>query len=167
MANPLYGQNKADNAIDNATGQIVHIKPLADGTGVPDAETVILTAADAGNAYFVDFGTNTATFRLPAVADSIGAEFTFIADINSDAENSKALIAFSDATDEFIIGTVLAAGSIFDTSVADDQLMLIGSGGAIGGGDRFKVKCDGIHWYVLEGVALTASAFAAGTITRS
>ena len=34
MANPLYGQNKADNAIDNATGQIVHIKPLADGTGV-------------------------------------------------------------------------------------------------------------------------------------
>lgn len=167
MANPLYGSNEFDNAIDNKTGKVIHIKPTADGTGVADAETVVLTAADAGNVYTVDVSANTATFRLPSAYTSKGAEFTFIASIESDGENAKAIIAFTDSTAEYIMGVVHAGGSIFDTSAADDQLQLTGGGGVLGAGDRFKLICDGRHWYVVEGSALTASAFAAGTISRS
>ena len=167
MANPMYGQNKLDGQIDNSTGKIVHITPAADGTGVADAETVVLTNADAGNKYIVNVATNTATFRLPSAAISKGMEVSFHADIASDAENSKKIIAFTDATTEYIYGTVMAGGSIFDTTVADDQLAIDGSGGALGGGDRMKLICDGQHWLVLDGVCLTGSAFSAGTISRS
>tara|TARA_Y100000401_G_scaffold110239_1_gene107262 strand:- start:3075 stop:3578 length:504 start_codon:yes stop_codon:yes gene_type:complete len=167
MGNPMYGQNKFDNAVDNATGEIKHVKPSADGTGVAGAETVILTSADAGNRYFVNVSANTASFRLPSAYSNKGMEVHFHADIASDAENAKAIIVFTDSTAEFVIGTCLDAGAVHDTSVADDQIKLDGSGGALAGGDRVSLVCDGIHWYITEAVSLTAATWVSGTISRS
>ena len=167
MANPMYGQNKEDNQIDNLSGKIVHTTPGADGTGVAGAETVILTSGDSGNRYFVNVATNTASFRLPSAYSSKGAQFNFHADIDSDAEATKALIVFTDSTAEFIIGTCLDAGAVHYTTVADDQIKLDGSGGALAGGDRVSLVCDGKHWYITEAVSLTAATWVSGTISRS
>ena len=167
MANPLYGQNKLDNSIDNSIGDIKHILPAADGTGIAGAETVILTASDAGNRYFVDVSANTASFRLPSAGTVKGMQVHFHADITSDGEATKAMIVFTDATTEFVIGTCLDAGAVHDTSVADDQIKLDGGGGALAGGDRVSLVCDGKHWYVTEAVSLTAATWVSGTITRA
>ena len=94
-------------------------------------------------------------------------EVHFHADIASDAEDAKAIIVFTDSTAEFVIGTCLDAGAVHDTSVADDQIKLDGSGGALAGGDRVSLVCDGIHWYITEAVSLTAATWVSGTISRS
>ena len=167
MGNPFYGQNKTDNAIDNVSGEIKHIKPAADGTGVSGAETLVLTSSDAGNRYFVDISANTASFRLPSAYSNKGMQVHFHLSIASDAEGAKDLDIFTDSTAEFIIGSCLDAGAVHDSSVADDLLRIDTSAGAAGGGDRVSLVCDGSHWYVTEAVALSAGAFVSGTATRS
>ena len=167
MANPLYGQNSFDNAVDNSTGVVKHIKPASDGTHIAAAETVILASTDAGNKYFVDFGTNTASFRLPSAYANKGMEVHFYADINSDGETSKDLDIFTDSTAEFIIGALTDGGTVHDSDVDNDLLQFDSSGGTIGAGDRLSLVCDGIHWYITEATALTAGCWVAGTATRA
>lgn len=162
---PMRGSIKYDNQVTKQLGKVVHVAPAADGTVV--APTVTLTYADAGNYYFVNIGTYTAAFVLPKASTCPGGIFTFILDINSDAEATKDLIVASYAATEYIIGTCLDAGAVHDTSVADDQIMFDSSAGAIGGGDRLRMISDGNHWYILEGIALAANAFVSGTATRS
>ena len=167
MANPMYGQNKSDNQIDNIAGEIVHIVPGSDGTAIADAETVVLKSSDAGNRYFVNISANTASFRLPSAFSNKGMHVHFHLDINSDAEATKDLIIFTDSTAEFIIGTCIDGGGAHDSTVAGDQLTIDTSAGVAGGGDRVSLVCDGTHWYITEAVALTAGAFVSGTATRS
>ena len=167
MGNPLYGQNKFDNAIDNSTGEIVHIKPASDGTAIADAESKVLVSADAGNRYLIDISANTATFRLPSAYSNKGMEVHFMLDINSDAEATKDVIVFTDSTAEFIIGALTDGGTVHDSTVADDQILWDTSTGAAGGGDRLSLVCDGIHWYITEATALTAGIFVSGTATRA
>ena len=167
MANPLYGQNKFDDAIDNATGVIKHVKPGSDGTAIADAETLVLTTKDAGNRYLINISANTATFRLPSAYSSKGMQVHFMLDINSDAEGTKDVIVFTDSTAEFIIGALTDGGTVHDSTVADDQILWDTSTGAAGGGDRLSVVCDGQHWYITEATALTAGIFVSGTATRS
>ena len=167
MANPLYGQNKFDDAIDNTTGVIKHVKPASDGTHIAAAETVILASSDAGNRYFVNISANTASFRLPSAYSNKGMEVHFHLDINSDAEGTKDLDIFTDSTAEFIIGAGYDGAGVHDSSVADDLWRFDTSGGAAGGGDRLSLVCDGQHWYVTEASALTAGAWVTGTATRS
>ena len=167
MGIPMYGQNKDGNQISNMIGKVIHITPASDGTAIADAETVVLKTSDAGNRYFVNIADNTATFRLPSAYASQGAEFHFHLDIDSDAEATKNLTVFTDSTAEFIIGVCLDAGAVHDTTVADDFLRLDGGGGALQGGDRFSLVCDGKHWYVTEGVSITAATFVSGTATRA
>ena len=167
MGNPLYGQNKFDNAVDNSTGEIFHIKPAADGTAIADAETKVLVSADAGNRYMIDISANTATFRLPSAYSNKGMEVHFMLDINSDAEASKDVIVFTDSTAEFIIGALTDGGTVHDSTVADDQILWDSSTGEAGGGDRLSLVCDGIHWYITEATALSAGIFVSGTATRA
>ena len=167
MANPLYGQNKADNAIDNISGEIKHIKPTADGTHIAAAETVILASSDAGNRYFVDISANTASFRLPSAYSNRGMEVHFHLSIASDAEGTKDLDIFTDSTAEYIIGAGFDGAGVHDSTVADDLLRIDTSAGAAGGGDRVSLVCDGSHCYVTEAVALSAGAFVSGTASRS
>jgi hypothetical protein len=167
MGNPLYGQNKFDNAIDNSTGEIVHVKPASDGTAIADAETKVLVSADAGNRYMIDISANTATFRLPSAYSNKGMEVHFMLDINSDAEGTKDVIVFTDSTAEFIIGALTDGGTVHDSTVADDQILWDSSTGEAGGGDRLSLVCDGIHWYITEATALSAGIFVSGTATRA
>ena len=167
MANPLYGQNKFDDAIDNATGVIKHIKPGSDGTAIADAETLVLTTKDAGNRYLINISANTATFRLPSAYSSKGMQVHFMLDINSDAEGTKDVIVFTNSTAEFVIGALTDGGTVHDSTVADDQILWDTSTGAAGGGDRLSLVCDGIHWYVTGSAALTAGIFISGTATRA
>ena len=163
MANPLYGQNKADNAIDNATGEIIHISPAADGTAISGAETVVLVAANAGNKYFVDIGTYTATFRLPSAYSSKGYEVSITLDIASNTEATKDMHIFTDSTAEFIIGAGNDAGVVHLSDVDNDELMFDGTKLA---GDSVSLICDGKHWYA-NYIASTASVFVSGTATRA
>ena len=163
MANPLYGQNKADNAIDNSSGVVKRVQPAADGTQISGAETVVLTAADAGNKYFVNIGSYTATFRLPSAALSAGYEVSIYLDIGSNSEATKDLHVFTDATTEFIIGAGNDAGVVHLSDVDNDDLMFDGTKLA---GDNVHLICDGVHWYA-NYIASTASTFVSGTATRS
>ena len=167
MANPMYGQNKFDNAVDNSTGEIVHFTPGSDGTHIADAESIVLTSANAGNRYFINISANTCSVRLPSAYTNKGMEVHFHLDITSDAEGTKDLDIFTDSTAEFIIGSCFDGAGVHDSTVADDLLRLDTSAGAAGGGDRVSLVCDGKHWYVTEGSALTADAFVSGTATRS
>ena len=167
MANPMYGQNKFDNAVDNSTGEIVHFKPGSDGTHIAAAESIILTSADAGNRYFVDVSANTCSVRLPSAYANKGMQVHFHLDITSDAEATKDLDIFTDSTAEFIIGTCLDAGAVHDSSVADDLLRMDSSANAVIAGDRVSLVCDGKHWYVMDAVCLEANVFVSGTATRS
>tara|TARA_R110000824_G_scaffold358469_1_gene546009 strand:- start:3880 stop:4371 length:492 start_codon:yes stop_codon:yes gene_type:complete len=163
MANPLYGQNKFDNAIDNSTGQVVSVIPSADGTEISGAETVVLTATDAGNKYFVNIGANTATFRLPSAYTSKGYEVSITLDIGSNSEAAKDCTVFTDSTAEFIIGAGNDAGVVHLTDVDNDELMFDGTKLA---GDNVSLICDGHHWYA-NYIASTAAVFVSGTATRS
>ena len=165
LGNPMYGQNKFDAYADGTIGEIVHVKPASDGTVASPTET--LTASESGNVYIIDISANTAAFVLPQASLAKGAVFTFILGIESDAEGTKDLIIATNNTAEFIIGTCLDAGAAHDTTVADDQIMLDTSAGAAGGGDRIKLVCDGVHYYVLSAIALSANAFVSGTASRS
>jgi len=167
MANPMYGQNKFDNAVDNSTGDIIHFTPSSDGTHIAAAESVILTSSDAGNRYFVNISSNTASFRLPSAYSNKGMEVHFHLDITSDAEATKDLDIFTDSTAEFIIGALTDGGTVHDSTVADDLLQFDSSAGAAGAGDRLSLVCDGIHWYITEATALTAGCFVSGTATRA
>ena len=167
MANPLYGQNKFDDAIDNATGVIKHVKPGSDGTAIADAETLVLTTKDAGNRYLINISANTASFRLPSAYSSKGMQVHFMLDINSDNEGTKQVIVFTDSTAEYIIGALTDGGTVHDSTVADDQILIDAGTATAGGGDRLSVVCDGQHWYITEATALTAGIFISGTATRS
>ena len=163
MANPQYGMNKFDNALDNSTGEIKHIIPAADGTEIAGAETVVLTAVDAGNKYFVNIGANTATFRLPSAAASVGYEVSIYLDIGSNSEATKDMYIFTDAATEFIIGAGNDAGVVHLSDVDNDNLMFDGTKLA---GDNVKLICDGKHWYA-DYIASTGSVFVSGTATRA
>ena len=165
LGNPLYGQNKFDASADGKIGEVVHVTPSSDGTIA--SPTTTLTASESGNIYVINISANTAAFVLPQCSLSKGSVFTFILGIESDAEATKDLLIASSATSEFIIGTALDAGAVHDTTVADDQIMIDTSAGAAGGGDRIQLVCDGVHWYVLNAIALTAAAFVSGTASRS
>jgi hypothetical protein len=165
LGNPMYGQNKYDASADGKIGEIVHVKPASDGTVASPTKT--LTASDSGNVYIIDISANTAAFVLPEAATAKGSVFTFILGIESDAEASKDLIVASYAATEFIMGAGLAAGAVFDTTVADDEVSIDTSDGAAGGGDRLKVICDGVHYYILDFTCLTSGAINSGTATRS
>lgn len=149
--------------ISKATGAVLRkvesVTPGGDATGgAADANTRILRASDSGTTFFANIGTNSAAFRLP---DPIaGLNYTFVLDIDSDAENTKDLIVSTNNNAVNIIGTQLDAGAINDSGVGASVLKLAASGAAAGAGDRFSVVCDGTHYYVEDAVALTAGIFA-------
>tara|TARA_R110000824_G_scaffold108507_3_gene255582 strand:+ start:4117 stop:4608 length:492 start_codon:yes stop_codon:yes gene_type:complete len=163
MANPMYGQNKFDNQVDNSTGSVVRFTPAADGTAIAAGESIILAAADAGNKYFINISANTCTMRLPSAANSVGYEVSVTLDISSNSEATKDLEIFTDATTEFIIGAGNDAGVVHLSDVDNDSLLFDGTKLA---GDSVSLICDGVHWYA-NYIASTGSVFVSGTATRA
>ena len=164
LGNPLYGQNKFDASADGKIGVIQHVKPASDGT--VSSPTKTLTASDSGNIYIVDISANTAAFVLPSPGLAKGSIFTIILGVQSDAEGTKDLIVASGASTEFLMGVGIDGGAVHDQQSDDDQVTFDTSAGAAGAGDRLKLISDGVHWYVLDLSALTASALVTGTASR-
>ena len=165
LGNPLYGQNKFDRGADGKLGEVVHITPSSDGTVASPTKT--LTASDSCNYYIVNISANSAAFVLPSASDGKGAIFTFIMAVESDAEGTKDFILASGSATEYLMGACFDGAGVHDQPSDDDFIQIDSSDGAAGGGDRVQVICDGSHWYVLEGSALTAGAWNSGTATRS
>jgi len=167
MANPMYGQNKFDNQVDNTNGEIVFFTPASDGTAVADAESLVLKASDAGNYWFLNIASNTCSVKLPAASSAKGGIFTFIMDVPSDAEGTKDFILFTNAATEYLMGACFDGAGVHDQPSDDDFIQIDSSDGAVGAGDRVQVISNGRHWFVLEGSALTAGAWNTGTATRA
>ena len=134
------------------------ITPSGDGTGATDdANTRQLEVYDSGKTFFINCGSNTAAFRLPAVSGSAGVTFRFIFDVGSDNEATKDFILSSDANAENIMGVMLDAGAVNDGVITTSVVKIDSSDGTISGGDRLEVICDGTNWYITNAETLTAA----------
>ena len=145
--------------------KIESITPSGDGTGgAADANTRILTAADSGTTFLCNIATNTAAFRLPAVAGNAGVNYTFVLDIASDAEATKDLIISTNANGENIIGAALSGGAVMDVTIGSSQLIIDssdcgGDSSGVASGDRVGLFCDGTNWYLKDTVANPTASF--------
>ena len=84
MANPLYGQNKADAVLD-AT-----VNGLTRGHGViPVAADATLYAADSGKTYFVDATGAAAEVDINLPSVSAGLNFRFICQEDTPTQDIK------------------------------------------------------------------------------
>ena len=124
MANPLYGQNKADDLVDNVSGAVVN-----------KTASYSVTAAMSGELHILSGGAVTAT--LPAV--SAGLRYTFISGDDSEhVVNGMASKGYG-FRHQHVSGT---EGDIDAESVRSSLTL---NAGAIG--DRIEVLCDGVNWY--------------------
>ena len=143
-----------------STGVIENYLPPGDGTGAAsETNTKDLELSDSGKTFIVQMHTNTAAFRLPAVAGAAGVKYQFIMSFASDAEATKDFILSTDADAENIMGCGVDAGAIHDTVSTTSVITLDSSAGNVGGGDRLSCICDGTHWYITEMSALNAGAW--------
>ena len=140
MANPMYGQNKFDNAANNKLGYFIKASGGA---------AISLTKADSGATIVIAGGTDgAAACSLPHIDNVDGLEFTFLltaangtGDWDIDAE---------DGVDFFIghLDSVEAgsdAGVDFNGS-SHDQCTLAASKGAVG--DRVHIVSAGGKWFI-------------------
>ena len=155
MANPLYGQNKADGLIDNQVGGCFMIDPAGtDGsTGTP---TKTLTASDSGNTYFINIAANTVYVQLPAPSD--GLKFKFILHVLSDNEGTKDFVLQTSADAVDIQGHIFEDQAALTEITADTSMVQWDtSDGAATVGYWIEVIAFDGHWYA-TGVANTAAA---------
>ena len=146
MANPLYGQNKADDLIDNQVGGCFMIDPAGtDGaTGTPT------------NTYFINISANTVYVQLPAPAD--GLKFKFILHVLSDNEATKDFVLQTSADAVDIQGHIFEDQAALTEITADTSMVQWDtSDGAATVGDWIEVIAFDGHWYA-TGVANTAAA---------
>ena len=138
MANPMYGQNKADAGIDGVSGSYEVI-----GTA-----TKTLTASDSGNTYELALAAGVAVTLPAARACEAGARFTFIC---GDATADDTILRASTAdTIAGAIGSNATAG----ITVAAGVVTFEQSGG-LAVGDMVTLIGDGhSKWYV-TGTAAT------------
>ena len=126
MANPMYGQNKADAGIDGVSGSYEVI-----GTA-----TKTLTASDSGNTYELTLAAGVAVTLPAARACKAGARFTFICgDATADDTILRASTADTIAGaigSNATAGITVAAGVVtFDQSgglAVGNMVTLIGDG---------------------------------------
>tara|TARA_R110002096_G_scaffold403856_1_gene601503 strand:+ start:43 stop:831 length:789 start_codon:yes stop_codon:yes gene_type:complete len=148
------------NTAGNALTKVESITPAGDGTGASDnANTRQLVASDSGKTFFVNMATNTAAFRLPAVAGNAGVNYRFVMDFASDAEGTKDFIISTNANGENIMGAGVDGGVIHDNESTCSVITLDATAGAVGAGDRLECVTDGTHWYITDCTALTADAW--------
>jgi len=106
MANPLYGQNKADSALDKIVAT-----PLCE-----DAITQTLSVADSGKTFVVG-SLSAAAFTLPsATAENVGVKYSFVW---TAAETDAITIVSADLTDTtgdlFVGGLLYCAAAAVNT----------------------------------------------------
>ena len=153
MANPMYGQNKADNDIDVFGRGKVNV--IASGGGAS-----VLSADDSGAFCLFDTAA-TSSFQLPAPA--VGLEFTFVNTITCVADHVIRTNTLD--TDGFLGGVVsCSGGASADSFAADadgsnDHITFNGSTtGGIAGTRLHVVAIDSENWAVDGQIVTTGTS---------
>ncbi len=147
MANPLYGQNKADTDVDLYGRGKVEV--IANG-----GADVVLRAEDSGAVCLFDTA-GASSFTLPA--PSVGLSFTFISTILATADH---VIKTNTLNTDGFLGGMIGASTTADSSDAfsadadgsNDHITLGHSSAATGGGAGNYVQCvaiDSENWAVV------------------
>ena len=148
MANPLYGQNKADNRIDLIeNGQLVGVVSV--GAGAHQT----LSARDSGK--LIVMAPNSTEITLPSAA--AGMYFTIVQ--SGDYDTAVNLVNQAAATEDFVGGVFgstqgESAGTDSDKAVASNTKITFSSASLAG--DRVHLVSDGTLWYVEAFVSNTA-----------
>tara|TARA_Y100000590_G_scaffold340486_1_gene388324 strand:- start:974 stop:1528 length:555 start_codon:yes stop_codon:yes gene_type:complete len=133
----------------NGTGSNITYQSSYTHVTMSVATDTTFTSADSGKYIYITHASNGTSHELPAVADCIGCEFTFItqvartADIKWDAQAADKIrgISWSGDVNGRTTGSAISARYI-----RYDESNGISSNGSIG--DRMKLNCDGAYYYI-------------------
>jgi len=135
MANPLYGQNKADNELDALAGKYEKVQ----------ATTKTLLGSDAGGVFELLHASGVAITLPAASACHAGSKYTFIC---GDATADSTLTRASSADTIAGAGGATADGGALGVTVAAGVVTFDQSGG-LAVGDQVELICDGVSkWFV-------------------
>ena len=153
MSNPLYGQNKADNSLDNISAQwkVVKYDVTVDDTGIADGSAVVTDGipayfqpmlcivrnknSDSGddmaaNAVVLEVETSDQKLTTTLSGLAAGAQIACVCDV-SDLVGDAAWATYSTSKDIFAEAADFAAASgksvTFEISVAGWDLSTLGS----------------------------------------
>ena len=133
MANPLYGQNKADSGIANHIGDVKRI-------GID----ITLTSADAGKVILFTPPAGAGALDITLPAHSLGMRFLIIQE--SAYDTAVCNVASADGNDW--IGSITAATGVGDTAAATDDNIVFGSGTVAG--DYIEIMSTGLKWCIVN-----------------
>jgi len=155
MANPMYGQNKADNALDKVGSEV--IVAVADKT---------LAASDSGATVFV----NAAAISVTLPAAKAGLNFKIILGIDTTAgadilcTSGDAFFGifrlFSDTADQVGVPQQISHATAIGTVANYDTMDFVAATATIGGmaGDIINVVAvDDVAWHVSADLTTTAN----------
>ena len=145
MANPMYGQNKADSAIQDGRCSVIVA-----------GDDITLTAAQTGSTVFMNNAA--ATVQLPAAAPGLnfkvilGIETTAGADILAKAGDAffGIIRLFSDTADQVGVPQQISYATAVGTVASYDTMDFVADTATIGGmaGDCIEVVAvDDIAWH--------------------
>ena len=153
MANPMYGQNKADSAIQDGRCSVIVA-----------GDDITLTAAQTGSTVFLNNAT--ATVQLPAAAPGLnykvilGIETTAGCDILAKAGDAffGIIRLFCDTADNTGVPQQISHATAIGTVASYDTMDFVADTATIGGmaGDIISViAVDDIAWHVTADLTTT------------
>ena len=153
MANPMYGQNKADSAIQDGKCSVIVA-----------GSDVTLTAAQTGSTVFLNNAT--ATVQLPAAAPGLnfkvilGIETTAGCDILAKAGDAffGIIRLFSDTADQVGVPQQVSHATAIGTVASYDTMDFVADTATIGGmaGDIISmIAVDNTAWHVTADLTTT------------
>ena len=155
MANPLYGQNKADSAIQDGRCSVIVA-----------GDDITLTAAQSGSTVFMNNAA--ATVQLPAASAGLnfkvilGIETTAGADILAKAGDAffGIIRLFSDTADQVGVPQQISHATAIGTVASYDTMDFVAATATIGGmaGDMVEIcAVDDTAWHVSADLTTTAN----------
>ena len=155
MANPMYGQNKADSAIQDGRCSVIVA-----------GDDITLTAAQSGSTVFLNNAT--ATVQLPAAAAGLnfkvilGIETTAGCDILAASGDAffGIIRLFSDTADQVGVPQQISHATAIGTVASYDTMDFVAATATIGGmaGDMVEIcAVDDTAWHVSADLTTTAN----------
>ena len=143
MANPLYGQNKADNAIDSAKSHVIEVGAARTLKASESGAIVMITESE----------TAVYTITLPSVAGNAGCKYTFFVKAVSGTGDYDVTVAQSTSdANNIVFGNIDGAATYVD--VGHDGFIF--DTGTCSAGDCVQIVCDGAGWYIVVGTSSAA-----------